>query len=526
LTVHPSKSPRPRHTPRTQRGRVTYHREQPDAGPSQGIYLVAFLILLAVAVLCLAAFVLARILLPSSGPGLVPSFATWTPVVVAPEATVPQPSPTVHLAADPQLVLLNPQQGYLNTLLTVSGQGWWPGEPVFIFLRSPDEGDGRGYSYAAAMADDRGIFRADLTFPNETRWTVQAWADVIARGTRSGQEGIARFRLLSPTFTPTTLPPTAQPTQLPTSTPEPTADPLPTDTPAPTVTQEPAIVDWRGEYFAGPEPGGEPVLVRNDYALDFNWGLGSPGWGIPDDRFSVQWTRRQYFDEGSYRFTVMADDGVRIRIDGQIVLDEWHESTQETYEFDAYLASGEHSVHVDYYEHLGGARAFVDWALLAQPQPWLTPTQAPQATPTEPSSTLPLPTRRSLPIPPVDAGWRAEYYDNISLSGQPVVRRLDPALDFDWGTGSPALSLPPDDFSARWTRNINLPANSYRFYLQADDGARFWLDGQLLIDAWPAQIGNTYVVEAYVPGGTHLFEVEYFEVTIDAMLRFWTEAVP
>jgi hypothetical protein len=488
------------------------------------------LVLVALAVVCLAAFVLARIMLPSQGTGIIPSFATWTPVVVAPEETVPQPSPTVYLAKEPQLVMLNPQQGYLNTLLTVSGQGWWPGEPVFIFLRSPEEGNGRGYSYAAAMADDRGIFRTDLTFPNETRWTVQAWADVIARGTRSGQEGIARFTILSPTFTPTALPPTARPTQPSTSTPVPTDIPALTVTPTPTATQEPSMTGWRGEYFVGTFPAGEPVLVRDDYAVDFNWGLGSPGWEVPDNQFSARWTRRQYFDEGSYRFTVMADDGVRVRVDGQLLLDEWHESTQESYQFDAYLASGEHSVHVDYYENLGGARVFIDWALLSQPtglpQPSLTPAQDPQATPTEPVDVLPLPTWTPLPVPPVDVGWQAEYYDNISLSGLPVLTRIDPALDFDWGTGSPGLGVPQDDFSARWQRDVILPAGFYRFYLQADDGARFWLDDQLLIDAWPASLGGTHVIEAHVPGGTYRFKVEYFEVTIDAMLRFWTEAVP
>jgi len=49
---------------------------------------------------------------------------------------------------------------------------------------------GRGFSYAAAVADDAGNIRTAFTFPNEARWVGQAWADVIGRGTRSSMEAI------------------------------------------------------------------------------------------------------------------------------------------------------------------------------------------------------------------------------------------------------------------------------------------------------------------------------------------------
>jgi hypothetical protein len=226
----------------------------------------------------------------------------------------------------------------------------------------------------------------------------------------------------------------------------------------------------------------------------------------------------------------MADDGVRLRIDGQFMLDEWHDSTQETYQFDVYLASGEHTIQVDYYENLGGARVFVNWVVLeapvATPQASAIPTLPPSVEPTSPSAEVTAPAETPLPTPVFEPGWQAQYFDNIALAGVPVLRRNDLALDFDWGTGSPGPGVPADDFSVRWTRQTNMASGSYRFYLQADDGARVWLDGQLLIDAWPASIGETYVAEAYVPSGTHLFEVEYFEVTIDALLRYWSEAVP
>ena len=46
---------------------------------------------------------------------------------------------------------------------------------------------------------------------------------------------------------------------------------------------------------------GEPVLIRDDPALDFNWGSASPGPNMPADHFSVRWTRAfEFTREGDY----------------------------------------------------------------------------------------------------------------------------------------------------------------------------------------------------------------------------------
>jgi hypothetical protein len=532
LTSQRSRSHTPHPVPQDDWGRHSYYREESARGSSPGVFVVLSLVLLAVAVLFAAGFVLLRVLDPNRGPVLLPAFSTWTPTPALSESpNAPTVLPTAVNVSQQIQVGINPAQGYINTLVTVTGEGWWPGEPVFVFLRSPEEGEGQGYSYAAAVADDRGFIRTAFTFPNETRWIGQSWADVIARGSRSEYEAATRFMLLTPTFTSTPPPPTALPTRAPTETPSPTLTPMPTNTPQPSPTPTTELfTDWRGEYFAGLVVAGDPILIRNDAILDFNWGLGSPGWGIPDDGFSARWTRRQYFDEGTYAFTAMADDGVRVWIDGRLYLDEWHDSTQESYLFKANLTAGEHSLHVEFFENLGGARIYVDWALVEQPAPppVVSPTEQPliPGRPTElvfPTSE-PIPTLT--PLPPLMEGWWAEYYANISLDGLAVLTRLDPDLDFNWGTGSPGLGVPADDFSARWTRLANMPAGTYRYSLMADDGARFWLDGTLLIDAWPADPSETYTVQIYLPAGFHVLTVEYFEVTVDARLHLWSEAIP
>ena len=102
--------------------------------------------------------------------------------------------------------------------------------------------------------------------------------------------------------------------------------------------------DWRGAYFANSNLAGAPVVVRNDPSINFNWGLGSPAPGVPVDRFSVQWTRQQHFDEGTYRFNIETDDGMRVFVDGTLVIDEWREGSVRTVSRDVYISQGSHNL--------------------------------------------------------------------------------------------------------------------------------------------------------------------------------------
>jgi hypothetical protein len=426
--------------------------------------------------------------------------------------------------------------------MTVFGEGWWPGEPVFVFLRSQREQEGPGYAYAAAVVDDRGRFRTALTFPNEARWIGEQVAAVIARGSRSGLEARTSFSLVAPTATNTLPPPTLRPTVEGTATPWPTHTDTPSPTPTPTPTSTAAtITDWRGEYFVGPALAGEPVLIRNDERIDFNWGADSPAPGIPADRFSVRWTRQQSLSEGYYRFTVMADDGVRLWIDGELIVDEWHDGLGSPYTFDAFAFGGQHPMRVEYYENTGGAMVRLAWAEIEPPTEtpsptptWsTTPSPTPTLTPSPTATSTPSPTSQPTEIPPtiepparpLPVIWLAEFYANRSLGGVAVVVREDTDVSFDWGAGSPDPRIEPDDFSARWTGSMLLPAGDYRYTLSVDDGARFWIDGQLLFDEWHRPTNDLYSVEVNLGAGLHNFQVEYFEESETAFIHLNGELI-
>jgi hypothetical protein len=76
------------------------------------------------------------------------------------------------------------------------------------------------------------------------------------------------------------------------------------------------------------------------------------------------------------------------------------------------------------------------------------------------------------------------YWNNASLSGNPVATGVDANLDHDWGSGSPHTDINADQFSIRWTRYIDVTGGKYRFTAVADDGIRVYVDDALIIDQW------------------------------------------
>ena len=243
--------------------------------------------------------------------------------------------------------------------------------------------------------------------------------------------------------------------------------------------------NWKGEYFANMTLSGQPALMRNDVAVSFDWGQGAPANGLPVDGFSVRWTRTLKFDSGVYRFSLRSDDGVRLWIDGILQIDEWHNSSGQTYVRDVQLGAGQHAFMIEYFENTGGASVYF--------------------TEQRPGDIT---------------KWKGEYFSNDSWLGVPTLIRDDDHLDFDWGAGSPDQLIPPDRFSVRWTRAIDLDAGTYRFDLIVDDGVRFWIDNVLVLDK--VQVNNTtYSVVATLTAGKHTFRLDYVEYTGNARFS-WT----
>ncbi len=119
------------------------------------------------------------------------------------------------------------------------------------------------------------------------------------------------------------------------------------------------------------------------------------------------------------------------------------------------------------------------------------------------------------------AGLNSLYFANTNLTGTPALTRVDPNIDFNWGTGSPGGSVGNDNFTVRWLGNITVPASAGDVTLAAtsDDGVRVWLDNQLCIDNWgPNDSATTESPVILKAGQSHQLRVEYLELAGNAII--------
>jgi hypothetical protein len=119
--------------------------------------------------------------------------------------------------------------------------------------------------------------------------------------------------------------------------------------------------DWTAEYFNNKHLSGSPVKTVLEGAVFHDWGLGHPRYGVPVDRFSVRWSGQRYFHAGAYIFTLFADDGVRLYVDGELLVDEWEFGRGEYSAPITYLSTGYHAVVVEYYDEVGEAEVRLWW---------------------------------------------------------------------------------------------------------------------------------------------------------------------
>lgn len=222
---------------------------------------------------------------------------------------------------------------------------------------------------------------------------------------------------------------------------------------------------WKGEYFNNSSLANQPVLIRDDANINFEWGTGSPAAGtVPNDNFSVRWTRTMPFSPGVYRFTVSVDDGARLWVNNQLLIDAWKDQPLTTYTADLYLPGGNVPLEMLYYDGKDTATVKLSWAPLS-------------------SGTAP-----TTPTTPTAVNWNAAYYNNFSLDGAPAMTRTDTNINFTWGSSSPQPNLiNANTFSVRWNKDIQFAAGTYTFKTTVEGGVRLWVNNQLIIDQWQPQ---------------------------------------
>lgn len=121
-----------------------------------------------------------------------------------------------------------------------------------------------------------------------------------------------------------------------------------------------------------------------------------------------------------------------------------------------------------------------------------------------------------------DPIWTGQYYNNPTLEGSPVFTRSDADIAFNWALGSPGEGIDPDEFSVRWSTDVNLQGGTYRFFVQADDYIRVTIDGSnTIIDTFDSTVVDELISrDVDLSTGVHRIQVSYQEVVEEAFAYF------
>jgi hypothetical protein len=119
-------------------------------------------------------------------------------------------------------------------------------------------------------------------------------------------------------------------------------------------------------------------------AVSFDWGTAAPINGMSADTYSVRWTGQVMAPEsGTYRFSTRTSDGVRLWVNGQLVVDDWHDQSANLWNDSAGItltAGSKYNVKLEYYRNTTPSTVRLYWYLPSQlactiiPQELLYPT--------------------------------------------------------------------------------------------------------------------------------------------------------
>ena len=240
-----------------------------------------------------------------------------------------------------------------------------------------------------------------------------------------------------------------------------------------------------GEFFDNMALTGAAKRFQATDRINFDWGSAAPmaGGSFPIDKFSARWAGDFVFEEANYTFTTTSDDGVKVWLDDRLVIDSWKDQWNGVNKQGLRVSAGKHRVKMEYYDNGGGAVAKLNWEKVA-------------------SGCVTIPENK----------FCAEYYANNGLADAVIKVDETSKLDFAWKDSTPYPGVTPLDlFSVRWQGVFDFAADKYRFIVKADDGVRLWVDDQLVIDQWTADVNREYIYDLPLTAGKHRIKYEYRE---------------
>lgn len=263
-------------------------------------------------------------------------------------------------------------------------------------------------------------------------------------------------------------------------------------------------------YYRRTELDSSSAVTRIDPQLDFTWGGNAPVSDVPAEAFSVRWSGQvaAQFTE-SYTFHVEAGGGAKLWLDGQLILNQWNDKPGEFYSTVVPLTAGQkYDLRLEHFNTSKEAKMRLLWSSASQRK---VPIPADVLTPSRPAESG---TRKP------QHGLLGTYFSRADCSGE-VLKRLDAQVNFDWADKPAAPGVPTEDFSVRWTGQVQAQhTENYTFHVEADDGVRVWLGDRQIIDEWRQQ-STTLVSQpvALNAGQFYPLTIEYYSAKPPAMAK-------
>ncbi len=243
-------------------------------------------------------------------------------------------------------------------------------------------------------------------------------------------------------------------------------------------------------------------MTRADFV---NWQSTSAPWepGAPHNYFAVRivGTVRAHTN-GEYRFRLGSDDGSRLYINDQIIVDNDGLHSMQYREGTVALEAGYHPLEILFFERTGSAGLHLEWRPPGQSS-W---------------ATVPATAFADLDAK-IEVDW---YYENRQIRRFEDIDWANPDLttnetQINWPNRSGSGFLPdsPDErFALRARTRLVVPESGlYRFELGSDDGSRLRIGGETIIDQNRLQSFRWETREVYLTEGVRDLEVLFFENT-------------
>jgi hypothetical protein len=230
---------------------------------------------------------------------------------------------------------------------------------------------------------------------------------------------------------------------------------------------------------------------------------------VNTETFSARYKLTKTFTNGTYDFTVGADDGYRFSLDGgnTWVINQWNDQAYNTTTYTVQL-NGTYNMVLEYYENTGDNR--------------LSFSVTSSCTSNENTATY-----------GSSDTWRGYLYDGTNFnvykgmvtegtSGNPSFTQDFGGSNATFNTSGCAVNT--ETFSIRYRLTKNFPYGNHTFIVGGDDGYRLSLDGGAtwVINQWNDQSYQTTTYSAVFSGSRNLV-LEFYENSGDNRISFTTQ---